>query len=341
MQRKPIILQSVACPYKSSWGYVYLLVNSTNGHRYVGKHIYKRKCEPYIDNSYWASGGSHLQNALAKLNGDKSAFIRYILDWVEWTPVDTDITLSKRLADLEEYHIYMLGTWENPDDYNETPGGDGWKAGELNPMYGNHRFAGENHPLYGRIGEDNPRYGTKHTDLAKQRMSVSAKQRIAKNGFGGLLVGVQRFGPDNPFYGRHHTEEAKQRIREANTGRQLCGKDNGMYGRHHTEEAKQRIREANTGINNHNYGKPMSDEVKQKQRESHLGKKVTPATRQLLQNMWTKPINAFNSEGVLVKEFPFGALSIGRNFHISGKKIWELCCNNLNEIYEGYIWKFA
>lgn len=171
MKRQPILVQSsTPCPYELSFGYVYMLVNTTNGHRYVGKHVHRRKRPPYEDNSYWGSGGIHLKNALAKLNGDKSKFKKYILHWVEW--INDEEFLAIYLAALEIKYIDLLGTWKNPQDYNETPGGDSWECGELNPMWDDHRFAGENHPFYGLRGKDSPHYGARHSEETKRHLSI-------------------------------------------------------------------------------------------------------------------------------------------------------------------------
>lgn len=229
MDRQPIIVpRCPECPYKKSFGYIYLLTNRINGHKYVGKHVYKH---PYRDNSYWASGGEHLQNALQKLNNDKSQFDYEILEWVENLGKEKTKDLAIYLAELEIYYISLLGTFENPEDYNETPGGDNWQAGELNPMYNNHRFAGKNHPMYGRLGEDNPRTGMKHTEIAKKKMSEIAKTAGRATGEKNPMYGVHMTGKDNPFYGKRHTAETKRKISEANTGRTgMSGEKNPMYG---------------------------------------------------------------------------------------------------------------
>lgn len=218
------------CPYPESFGYIYLLTNKINNHKYIGKHVYRH---PYKDKGYWASGGEHLKNALKNLGNDKSKFEYEILDWVEYDSKYTDEQLSAYLAHLEEFYIDLFGTFENPEDYNETPGGDSWKSGKLNPMYNNHRFAGENHPMYGIKGKNNPRYGTTHTVQSKQKMSEKAKELRDWSGKNNPMYGVHMCGNSNPFYGRKHTEETKEKIRQANTGKgyRISGKKNGMYGR--------------------------------------------------------------------------------------------------------------
>lgn len=193
----------------------------------MGKHVFHESC---IDNKYWSSGGEHLQRALEKYGGKKEFFEYSILDWVECSKSQTEEILGQFLMNLEKYYIDLLGTFTNPEDYNETPGGDGWERGENNPMYQNHRFSGKNHPMYGKFGSQNPRTGQKHSESSKEKMR---KPRPSISGKNNPMYGVRLCGPDNPFYGRTHSEKTKRLIGEANKGRGnlRMGKNNPMYGR--------------------------------------------------------------------------------------------------------------
>lgn len=224
MRRQPIIVpKQPECPYEKPFGYIYLITNPINYHRYVGKHVYSH---PYKDESYWASGGEHLRKAIEKY-GSKEFFEYSILEWVN-SENHSKEQLGRYLADLEKYYISLFETFRSPTDYNETPGGDSWECGENNPMWGNHRFSGKNHPMYGVIGDDNPRTGMKHTDESKQKMRKSKPSLQGKNN---PMYGVRRYGSDNPFYGKKHSEETKKRISKLNTGNKgLVGEQNPMYG---------------------------------------------------------------------------------------------------------------
>lgn len=339
MKRNPIFIpRKNYCPYENSFGYIYLITNSINGHKYIGKHVYRH---PFRDTSYWASGGSHLQNALKKLNGDKSKFTYEILEWVELTENCNEVTLAKKLSDLEKYFIYWFGTFISKSDYNETAGGDSWESGELNPMYKNHRFAGENHPMYGVKGKDNPRYGMKHTLESRLKMSKSAKGKHVgeKNNF----YGVHMFGEQNPFFGKHHSQETKDKISKANKGKgyRITGEKNGMFGKHHTLESRKKMSASRSGKNNYFFGKHHTEESKLKNRLAHLGKKATDEHKQLLKDMWGKPISQYSADGALIQQFNYGALSIGRNFKLKGKLIYESCCKNDFSLVEGYRWRFT
>jgi len=73
--------------------------------------------------------------------------------------------------------------------------------------------------------------GVKHTEKAKQRMSIAHK-------------GLQA-GKNHPLYGKHHSEEAKRKMSEANKGKNPWNKGRtGVY----SEETRKKLSEANKGI---------------------------------------------------------------------------------------------
>lgn len=83
---------------------------------------------------------------------------------------------------------------------------------------------GENNFMYGKTGKLSHRYGTKHTEETKRKMSEHKKPM---------------FGADNPFYGKKHSEKTKAIMK---TKHYDCkGENNSFYGKHHTEETKRKI----------------------------------------------------------------------------------------------------
>jgi hypothetical protein len=77
---------------------------------------------------------------------------------------------------------------------------------------------GKNNPMYGKIGEEHPAYGYKHT---KQVLEMfSNRQRGEKNHMYG------KFGKNHPSYGSKRSEETKRKLSE----RQI-GEKNHMYGK--------------------------------------------------------------------------------------------------------------
>ena len=235
VHRKPIFVpRIITCPYTHPFGYIYMYTNKLTGSRYIGKHMFSK---PFIDPNYHGSG-KHWRNALKKYG--KSNFEQEILFWLEDDKVFTQSELVSVLNQKEVFFIDLFGTYLNPQDYNETPGGDGMSSecvsGNLNPMYGVHRYGKEN-PMYGvhRYGEENPMYGKHHSEESKLKMRKAKQGKYLKQ--------------NNPNYGNH----------------KLAGENHFMYGKHHSEETKRKISEAHKG-------KTLSLETRQKMSLKRQGK---------------------------------------------------------------------
>ena len=173
MNRQPIIVPRITkCPFDNPYGYIYLYTNKINGHRYIGKHKFNK---PYMDLTYKGSGTGHWMSALKKYGWEN--FSKEVLFWL---PYDPKLSLKQHnsiLNQKERYFIHLLGTYDNPQDYNEAPGGDGVSSemvsGSKNPMYGKHLSAGKNNYFYGKhfCGELNANWGGKSvTEYQRQHM---------------------------------------------------------------------------------------------------------------------------------------------------------------------------
>lgn len=235
VNRKPIVVPRIIdCPFEHPYGYIYMYVNKINGHKYIGKHRFSK---PYIDPNYHGSG-KHWKNALKKYG--KNNFEQEILFWLEYNSDLTEKEHNDILNQQEIFFISLLGTFEDSNHYNETPGGDGMASelisGELNPMYGTHRY-GELNPMYGvhRYGADNPMYGKHHSESAKHKMQEAKRGKYLNQ--------------NNPNYGNH----------------KLAGKNHFMYGKHHSEETRRKISESHKG-------KTLSEETKMKMSKQRQGK---------------------------------------------------------------------
>ena len=77
---------------------------------------------------------------------------------------------------------------------------------------------GKNNPMYGKIGEEHPAYGYRHTKEVLEMFSN--RQKGEKNHMYG------RYGKNHPSYGSKRSEETKRKLSE----RQI-GEKNHMYGK--------------------------------------------------------------------------------------------------------------
>lgn len=166
--RVPIVFdKQYECPYEKPYGYIYIVTNTTNGHLYVGKHKYNK---PSIDHTYTGSG-TVLDNAYKKYGDD--SFTTEILQWVIGDEID--------LNDAEKFWIDAFSTFELPQHYNLTPGGDGYILNEEQRKAMSKRVSGENNPM-------------KNPEISS-----------AFKGKNNYFYGKRYTGSDNYFYGKHFT----------------------------------------------------------------------------------------------------------------------------------------
>lgn len=126
---------------------VYLIVNKKTGQKYAGgsKDIEKRIKE-HINSPY---KGSYIDNAIQKHGFDS-------FDWqiIEELPADWEI-----IGEREKYWINFYNTFENPEHYNLTKGGEG--------------MSGWTHSEETKDKISKSMIGGKHTEKTKQKISKS------------------------------------------------------------------------------------------------------------------------------------------------------------------------
>ena len=116
---------------------------------------------------------------------------------------------------------------------------------------------GSNNPMYGRTGEDSPRYGSHpFANLTSEQLTEAKKKMSHK-------------GEANGMYGRNPFENlTEEEMAEVKKKMARPGELNGMYGKtpyyKMTEEEKQRWKE---NISKATKGKPKSEETKKKMRK--------------------------------------------------------------------------
>lgn len=269
---------------------------------------------------------------------DRIVVLHEGLDWKKACEIEREL--------IEFYGRKDLGTGILR---NRTDGGEGAR-GAIRSEETRAKMSGENHPLYGKTGENNHRYGKKHTEETKEKMSK------ALSGKNNPMYGKRR--EDNPNYGRTHTEEAREKMSKALSGENhpmygkrgekshmygrtfsretrekmsksrsgennpmygKKGKDNPNHGKKHTEEAKAKMSKAMSGKNNPMYGKTRSEETRKKVSEAVSGKnhpRYTPRN-------WHHPIHGTvlqKSISDLMEMFPEQNLHLGNLSQVANKK---------------------
>lgn len=141
---------------------IYLITNTINGKRYIGKTsrtIEQRWYQHYKNAEY--GHNTYLYKAIRKYG--KEAF-----------------TVESLAEGLDEEEILLIA--EHNPEYNMTRGGDGGDTSS-SPNYIASRllrrsYAGECNPNYGKLGIDSPNYGKKRTQ--EQRDHIAASEYLSK-----------------------------------------------------------------------------------------------------------------------------------------------------------------
>lgn len=241
---KALVLEDKShnCPYKFPVGYIYLLINKTNGHMYVGKHLWSK---PQVDTNYWGSGGLHLSAAKEKYGfySGTSVFYRLVLQW-------SNIS-DEHLKDLEKYWIKLLNTHENPVHYNETPGGDGFSefTAQMRGYWG-YRFTGSKNPMYGKHWSESEKEFRRQislhpTEEDRRKMSEASIKYLNTGGREFISKALKEYYKTTK--GILHKEKSSKLIRGKNNyfyGKHFYGEDNPNYGKHLSNKQKEKLSSA-------------------------------------------------------------------------------------------------
>ena len=145
------------------------------------------------------------------------------------------ILLKQNITEEEafKHEIYMIAVFSRKDLgtgilRNKTDGGEG-SSGVIQNEETKRKHSevkkGEKHYCYGKFGKNHPRYGIKHSEETKSKISKANK------------------GENHPNYGKTHSEETKRKQSEVKKGKK------------HSIETKRNLSEKVRGKNNHAYGK--------------------------------------------------------------------------------------
>lgn len=166
---------------------IYLIENKKTGQQYIGQsNNIERRWREHLRCK--DRKNSYIDNAIHKYGNEK-----FTLSIICELEKDDDL-----LNAMEEYYIWKYNTYKDKNHYNLTPGGD------FNPAIlpevrakMSKALSGENHPMYGKNGEESPFFGHKHTPKTKAKMSKANS------------------GENNPMYGKKHTQESREKMSKA------------------------------------------------------------------------------------------------------------------------------
>lgn len=152
---------------------IYLITNTVNNKRYIGKTIraVEERWYYHLDSALKRNSQTHLHRAIRKYGAD--AFV------------------IEGLCDgLNDEEIKMIA--ELKPEYNMTKGGDGGDT-SMSPNYkksliSRRSYAGENNPMYGKKGILNPNYGKKY---GKNPKISRAKMKKLLSSDGNIFIGFK------------------------------------------------------------------------------------------------------------------------------------------------------
>lgn len=219
-----IYLNSAECKdniYKDNRGKsgIYLWFNTINEKYYIGSaQDLTRRFMQYYSDKYLTKTSLLIHKALLKNTHDK--FSLYILEYCN----------IKDLIEREQYYIDLL-----TPQYNilKIAGSTlGFKHTEETLVKMSEAKTGENHPMFGIIGEYHPSYGKTHSTETKALMSLAM------------------IGEKHPMYDKTHSADTKTLMSQAHKGKS------------HSVESRAKISKAMSGENHFNFGKSLSKETK-------------------------------------------------------------------------------
>jgi len=175
---------------------IYKATNKINGKIYIGKTTtsLKKRMSEHKRHSKNSKMVFHL--AIDKYGFDNFMF-ETLFECGDFN------TLNRKEIEL----IFEYNATDITIGYNRSLGGDGADSGENHPFFGKKRadisimFSGKGHPNYGNVGELSPRYGQKHTDKTKDKISKSLK---------GVFSGKNNPSFDDTKYEFEHQEYGKK-----------------------------------------------------------------------------------------------------------------------------------
>lgn len=176
------------------YGYIYRTHNIVNGKMYIGKRVSK----VFLENKYLGSG-KILKQAINKYGRDN--FTVEILE---------ECFSSNELNEREIYWIEYYNAVNDDNYYNLSEGGHGGfdfiNKNRLSPAC----LSREQHPMFNKLGIDNPRYGKRHSGETKLKLSkLQTGKRSITNGIITKRIDSNDQVPEGFWYGESYSDNRK------------------------------------------------------------------------------------------------------------------------------------
>ena len=223
---------------------IYEIQNTVNGKRYIGSSVNIKK--------RWDAHRS-------ALNRNMNVSIKLQRAWEKYGEVSFEFNIieivngdKKELYEREQYYIDLYDSANSGYNISKAAGScAGYHHTEDAKTRISNANKGENHPQYGKRGEDSPNYGRRHSDESKKKMSAATS--------GEKHPMYRKYGEDNPNYGKKRTPEMLAKMSEAHKRENL------------SEETLSKMSEAHKIEN-------LSEETRKKLSASHMGHSPTQET---------------------------------------------------------------
>ena len=282
---------------------IYQIRNIITNYCYSGQSIELKERE--LD--HWSTlknnkhKNSHLQNSYNKHG--KEFFIFEILICC---PPEELTKYEQLFCDIDKTH----GLSYNIRDCVDSNKGIKWTEETKEKM--SIAQSGENHPMFGIKGKDNPNFGTHRTEETCKK------------------IGDAKRGEKNYNFGKHLSDETKNKISENAPDR--SGKNNPFYGKTHSDDVKNKISNMQKGKKNHNFGKHFSDETRNKMSESGKNKIFTDEHKNNIS------LSSMIKKEVVLKilkllENNMSVLEILKNVEIDRKTVYKVKNGFYDDIY--------
>lgn len=191
---------------------------------YVGKG---KGMRAYIHTKDWFLDIDLNKHKSRKINKAKRLEKQILVEFIK-TDICEDDAFMWEVFWIAEYGRSDLGFGPLT---NMTDGGDGttgYKHSEYSRKLNSERKSGSNHPRWGKFGDENPTYGRKHTQAAKDKISEANRKRSPINESTRDKLSKANSGENNPRYGVEVSEETRERLSKANSQSWLVTDPNGF-----------------------------------------------------------------------------------------------------------------